>query len=680
MASHALVSLCVVMSALGTGAWAAKTVITDKTLVAWVRLANAEQQGGSALTLFDEDEHFDAIVFGEVERGRWMAGSDFLRRTPRDQASYPVEVAGPGDLVQMAVTYKGQTVSICRNSAPYASYPIEAVQPFGLDATVLIGLRYLGGMGAIGPLAGEVEEARIYDVALSRQQIAGLRLGIGSHPRPFGWWTFDDGSTTDLVGNFPEGQLRGGATVVNGALKLNGTGAYMVCAKEYPENQLMFYKALDSGTGNMWDTWLYLHEGTYYLYYLANRGPSWDNISEARSPDGVHWEELGPVLRKREGVEWMGTGSTWAASAPGDGKRFIMNFSEWRGPRQTIFFAESADLVSWHRLDDACEFVQDTRWYREGGRWDCIYTIPRAEGGLYGYWTADPQHGPGVGFGQSLDGVTWEALEPPRFAEGSPHGEAGAVERIGGRYYLMLGSGGGMRTLVADAPRGPFAPAERNFNLLAGQSRMHTYFARFFRTPSGVLVSHHSRMRNGQVYFAPLKRAVVDEQGTLRLGWWEGNNALKRDAALVHGPLGAKLDATAGVIVEGRVALPADDTPTGVSLGTRDGDGVQILVGPKGLTRIGVLNADGGPVTVDEEVDREMDFPARCPFRLLVKHSLVEFYLDDVLMQCYSMPARCDGRLGVMGAIGGLRVWQLPCGSKGGGAPNADASVGTGPR
>ena len=652
--------MCLALLALGAATVKAETGLSDKTLVAWVRLANTDQQGGSALTLLDEAERFDAIVFGEIERGRWMAGSDFFRRTPPEQRSYPIETATSGELIRIAVAYLGRSVTICRNDAEYASYRIEAPQAFSLDATVLIGLRYLGAMGAIGPLAGEIEEVRIYGVALSREQIAGLRLGVASDPAPVGWWTFEDGSTTDLAGNFPDGRLHGEAAVVNGALRLNGRDAYMVCATRPPENQLMFYKALHPDTGNMWDTWLYLHEGTYHLYYLANRGPSWDNISAARSPDGVHWEELGPVLRKREGVEWMGTGSTWAVPSPTKGGRFVMNFSEWRGPRQTIYFAESSDLTRWRRLPDDCEFVQDARWYKEDGRWDCIYTIPRAEGGLHGFWTADPLHGHGVGFGWSPDGVTWEALEPPPFAEGSPHGEAGAVERIGERYYLMLGANGGMRTLVADAPQGPFAPARRNFDLLAGQSAMHTYFARFFRTPGEVLVNHHSRMRDGQVYFAPLKRAVVDEQGTLRLGWWEGNNKLKRDAVLIDAPSAEPLDAAAGFIVEGRLAWPTTGTPTGLSLGMRSGACVQILVDSEGITRIGPSDAAAGAMTVEEVIDREIDFPAQCPFRLLVKHALVEFYLDDVLIQCYSMPARCDGRLAVVGAVDRLRAWQLP--------------------
>ena len=68
-------------------------MIHDKTLVAWVSLANLSQLAGSALTLIDDRERFDAIVFGERAPRRWMAGSDFFRRTPGDQSAYPPETA-----------------------------------------------------------------------------------------------------------------------------------------------------------------------------------------------------------------------------------------------------------------------------------------------------------------------------------------------------------------------------------------------------------------------------------------------------------------------------------------------------------------------------------------------------------------------------------------------------------
>ena len=283
--------------------------------------------------------------------------------------------------------------------------------------------------------------------------------------------------------------------------------------------QTLFYKARSRQTGNMWDTWLYSHQGTNYLYYLANARGQWDNISMASSPDGVHWSEIGRVLSKGRGVTWMGTGSTWKSPQFKQTGKFFLNFSEWKGPRQTIFFAESKDLVHWTRLGNEYEFVQDERWYDRNGRWDCIWVIPRPGGGLYGYWTATPKPETGgrFGFGESLDGISWKALPPPK-VEGVGEGEVGAIERIGSRYYLMFGTGGIMVTLVAERPEGPFRAAPTNFRLLVG----HTYFARFFRTPEGVLVNHHSIGRDGQVCFGTLKATQVDSAGTLRLGWWGG--------------------------------------------------------------------------------------------------------------------------------------------------------------
>ena len=58
--------------------------LLDKTLVAWVSPGNLEQRGRSVLTLIDKAGHFDAIVLGELAQGRWMAGSDYFRRTHQD--------------------------------------------------------------------------------------------------------------------------------------------------------------------------------------------------------------------------------------------------------------------------------------------------------------------------------------------------------------------------------------------------------------------------------------------------------------------------------------------------------------------------------------------------------------------------------------------------------------------
>ena len=411
----------------------------------------------------------------------------------------------------------------------------------------------------------------------------------------------------------------------------------------------MFYKAQLEETGMIWDTWLYLHEGTYYLYYLAKSGPKWDNTSMATSPDGVHWKELGRILYMGEGVTWMGTGSTWKSpNFETDGK-FQINFSEWKGPRQTIFFGESKDLVHWTRLGDEYEFTQDERWYEPEGRWDCIWVIPRPGGGLYGYWTATPKPETGgrFGFGETLDGVTWKALEPPK-VHGIKGGEVGAIEKFGDKYYMMFGTGGLMVTLIADSPQGPFHASEKNFRLLSG----HTYFSRFFPIPDGILVNHHSIARTGGVFFAPLKRAVLDDEGTMRLGWWEGNEKMKRPATDVKASpdddspiamLENVFDVEQGMILEGDLALPG-----GLYIQCEEDQGSAIMVDANGVAELGPMKADGSGFESEKRVDREMSFGESAAFRLLLENSLLEFYLDDILIECFSLPAKATGRIGLI--------------------------------
>jgi len=658
--------------------------ITDKTFVVWVSPGNLAERGGSALAL-QEKEAFDAVVLGERVTGRWMAGSDFFRRTQNEagQAACPAETAGPESPVQVALVYRGSQISIYRNGKPYAAYTITSPQPFGREAFVVIGLRYFGQMGEIGFFTGAIDDARLYDVALDAGQIAALEPNKPSDPRPLAWWSFENGKPDDAMKTFPAVRLAGGARVAGGRLHLEGDG-YLVAARDkrlipgdeeetVPDGavQTMFYKPRLRQTGAMWDTWLYRRGGTYWLYYLAKAGGQWDNISLATAPDGVHWTEVGRLLRKGTGVTWMGTGSTWKSPHFEKDAKFQMNFSEWRGPRQTIFFAESPDLAHWTRLGGEYEFVQDERWYERTGRWDCIWTMPRPGGGLFGYWTATPRRETGgqFGFGETLDGVTWKALAPPK-VEGAGEGEVGAIEKMGGRYYMMFGTGGLMVTLVADRPEGPFRAARKNFRLLAG----HTYFSRFFPMPDGVLVNHHSIGRSGQVYFGTLKATAIDADGTLRLAWWKGNEKMKDTPVEVVPPaagapdegrpamLGNTFDASRGVILEGTLALPeGKDRPRrGLYIEAGKDGGTAILASADGQVQLGAMRADGGGFKAEKTVDREMAFGKPARFRLLLKHSLLEFYLDDILIECFSLPQDATGRIGLIGA-GAVRVlgaWQ----------------------
>ena len=150
-----------------------------------------------------------------------------------------------------------------------------------------------------------------------------------------------------------------------------------------------------------WDTWMYYHEGRYYLYYLINNGigrTNWDGFGVAVSEDGVHYEDQGRVLIQSEkNTCFLGTGAVWKSPDFEESHKFICNYSEHRqtekGEQQTIFFATSTDLVHWNKLGEDNAFSVDERYYVDAGancRWDCIYPLEKENVGYYGYFTQIP--------------------------------------------------------------------------------------------------------------------------------------------------------------------------------------------------------------------------------------------------------------------------------------------------
>lgn len=201
--------------------------LADKTLVAWVSPANLTQKGGSVLTIDDRQSHFDGIVFGELAPAKWMAGSDGFRRTERKQSGWPAETADENTLVQVAIVYRGKEVTVYRDGREYSRHTIKEPQRFGLDGLVMIGPRHMGNRDVF---AGAVDDARIYDWALTAEQIAALKPNIPSEMTPWAWWTFDD--SNDRAGRFAATRLLDGAKIENGRLVLDGKQAAFIAARD----------------------------------------------------------------------------------------------------------------------------------------------------------------------------------------------------------------------------------------------------------------------------------------------------------------------------------------------------------------------------------------------------------------------------------------------------------------
>jgi hypothetical protein len=148
--------------------------VRAKTLEAWVQLTDLEQRGGGVISVQTIDgNEFDAIVFGEREPGQWMAGSNGFVRTRSFNG--PEETEAATSLVHIAMVYEEDgTITAYRNGVLYgAPYKSDGAVAFPAGRTqVLFGLRHGTSAGGNRVLAGTIDEARLYDRALSAAEIA----------------------------------------------------------------------------------------------------------------------------------------------------------------------------------------------------------------------------------------------------------------------------------------------------------------------------------------------------------------------------------------------------------------------------------------------------------------------------------------------------------------------------
>ena len=149
--------------------------LTAKTLEAWVALPSLDQRGGGVIGVETlGGAVFDTLVFAEKERARWMAGSDHGVRT--QNVGGPAESAKPGELVHVAIVYQADgRITVYRDGQPYGTGYVPVGERASLrnfpsgQAHLLLGRRHTGGGNAF--LRGEIEEARLYDHALSAVEL-----------------------------------------------------------------------------------------------------------------------------------------------------------------------------------------------------------------------------------------------------------------------------------------------------------------------------------------------------------------------------------------------------------------------------------------------------------------------------------------------------------------------------
>jgi sucrose-6-phosphate hydrolase SacC (GH32 family) len=401
---HAILLSIIVAAVTCTARAAEPATIQDKTLVAWVALANLEQRGGSVLTIDSKADFgapFDGIVFGELTAATWMAGSEFWNRTEREQAGWPAETANTNTLVQIAIVYRGNEVTTFRNGKEYSRHTIKAAHPFDADSIVIIGERHFG---AGSYFAGAVDDARIYDRALTGGELATLQPNIEGAIKPWAWWTFDDATAKDRTGRFAQTKLTDGAKIENGRLILDGiTGSFMAASRAEllsaadaakpavpavtPEELVLNYHLMhpggDSAPGDP-NAAFYL-DGVYHLHYILGhsyRGRQSFSFVHVTSPDMLHWTWQPTKLQPSFTGHGMfsGTGFITKEGKPaaiyhgqGSNRNQIAiakndQLSAWEKPYPVQVFNADGTEAKMNHWDPDCFLIGDTYYAISGGQ------------------------------------------------------------------------------------------------------------------------------------------------------------------------------------------------------------------------------------------------------------------------------------------------------------------------
>lgn len=153
--------------------------LSAKTLHVRLVLENLNQKGGGAMTVQDmRGGNFDSIVFAEKKNKHWLSGSNNHKRTQIFNGTEEKDAVESA--VAITITYaEDGTIRGYRNGVPYGKpYQAGSVQPFVKGQSQLVfGLRHGTGMGSNRVLEGRLFEARLFDRALSEEEVKAMADG-----------------------------------------------------------------------------------------------------------------------------------------------------------------------------------------------------------------------------------------------------------------------------------------------------------------------------------------------------------------------------------------------------------------------------------------------------------------------------------------------------------------------
>jgi hypothetical protein len=153
-----------------------------RTLEAWIVLPNLQTARAVPYKIGDDQGTWDGISYSELQPKKWFPGSSFRHRS--QSLDGPEENARPAELIHIAIAYAADnSIAMYRNGKPYGS-PFTPHGPQDKLQTYKKGSFFIA-MGGEGDGAFEIEEARLYDRALSADEVIdSFHAGITKRTTP----------------------------------------------------------------------------------------------------------------------------------------------------------------------------------------------------------------------------------------------------------------------------------------------------------------------------------------------------------------------------------------------------------------------------------------------------------------------------------------------------------------
>ncbi|GEM_PF-5773310 len=291
-------------------------------------------------------------------------------------------------------------------------------------------------------------------------------------------------------------------------------------------------------TGKMKDDCLFYFDGTYYLFSMYSKTCSYENdvnryhhVWLATSRDGIHFTDVGCVV---EDFPY----EVYAMKVHRGSDAFYMNFGSFnaKGTQCVLEIYRSADLYHWQH----CPELRISTPEDEGVRLDCMNVI-REGTRYYGYATGN------YNFFTSQNGKDWQfargEIDPAPYAPSTvQYMEVADCVRMPGGYYMLAGifghmglRGYGVFVYRSDGPAGPFVPVAEGYRLCGNSLRWVSMWQRCFEKDGEMLTCNY--MYDGYTYekgrsFLPPIKKLHEQNGSLYLGWWDGNDLLFAGKAL----------------------------------------------------------------------------------------------------------------------------------------------------